>query len=222
MDKRGIIGVIAFTILLGVFFQFNRMDGLLQLDLFKKFNFSPSTVVNGTQVDATKDKFLIIYDPQDVYSVFANHRLTWLLEQQKKDVVSCPVNKDAEIDSEYRGVLVAASRWDKILSLPKIDSYAKQGGTVAFMMHPEWDDEGTVPDICQKMAGFELLGNAKTVLGLEMKTDFLFASKGFSLDEDTMYNTSAIPVNLQDNALVHMEALDGTPLLWEHPYGKGK
>lgn len=222
MDKRGIVGVIVFTILLGLFLQFSRMDGFLQLDMFKKFNFSPSTVVNGTKVDESKDKFLIIYDPQDVYSVFANHRLKWLMEQQKKEVVSCPIGDDTVIDNDYRGVLVAASRWDKMVSLPKVNAYAQQGGTVAFMMHPEWENRDAVPDTCLDMAGFDLLGSAKSVLGLKLNTDFLFAGKGFSLDEDTMYNTQAVPVDLHDNVVVHMESSDGTPLLWEHPYGKGK
>lgn len=222
MDKRSIVGIIAIVILLGCFFQFSRMDGFLKLDVFKKLNFTPSMVIHGTKVDGEKDTYLIFYDPRDVLSVFANHRLAWLLEQQKKAVVSCSIYDDVKVEDNYRGVLIAAGRWDKINALPQIESYVQNGGTAAFMIHPEWEDGGTVPEVCQTMAGFQILGNAKAVLGLSMKTDFLIAGKGFSLDEDTQYNTSAVPVALQNDTIRHMEALDGTPLLWEHPYGQGK
>jgi hypothetical protein len=181
MDKRGIAGVIVLVILLGCFFQFSRMDGFLKLDYFRNLNFVPQNIIQGTHTQGEKEKFLILYDPRDVPSVFANHRLAWLLEQQKKEAVSCSIYEDTEVDASYRGVLLAAGNWNKTVVLPKLADYAAQGGTVAFMMHPEVEAGVGVPDICQEMAGFAVAGGQKSVLGIRLHTDFLFAGKGFPL-----------------------------------------
>jgi len=145
-----------------------------------------------------------------------------LAPQQKKEVVSCSMYEEPDIDATYRGVLVAASRWDKIAALRKMADYTDQGGTVVFLMYPEWETGSAVPAICQEMAGFTVAGKQKRVLGIQLKTDFLFAGKGFSFGEGTQYHTDTIAVNLEDDAVVHIAALDGSPLLWEHVYGQGK
>ena len=70
--------------------------------------------------------------------------------------------------------------------MQKVADYAYKGGTVAFMMHPAMEDGGgDVPTVCQDMAGFSLVGGAKSVLGISLQTDFLFAGKGFSFGEGT-------------------------------------
>ena len=222
MDKRGIAGVIVLVILLGCFFQFSRMDGFLKLDYFRNLNFVPKNILQGTHTQGEKEKYLILYDPRDVPSVFANHRLAWLLEQQKKEAVSCSIYEDTAVEASYRGVLLAASNWNKTVVLPKLADYAAQGGTVAFMMHPEVEAGVGVPDICQEMAGFTVAGGQKSVLGIQLNTDFLFAGKGFSFGEGTQYHTDTLSVTLQDDDVVHIAALDGSPLLWEHAYGQGK
>lgn len=223
MDKRGIAGIIAFVILLGCFFQFIRMDGFLKLDYFRNLNFMPADILNGSHTQGARERYLILYDPRDVPSVFANHRLAWLLEQQKKEAISCSIYEDTAIDDSYRGVLLAASHWDKVAAMQKVADYAYKGGTVAFMMHPAMEDGGgDVPTVCQDMAGFSLVGGAKSVLGISLQTDFLFAGKGFSFGEGTQYHTDTVSVALHSEDIVHISALDGSPLLWEHAYGQGK
>lgn len=222
MDKRGIVGIVALVILLGCFFQFSRMDGFLKLDYFKNLNFMPQQLFNGQAVQGDRERYLILYDPRSVTSVFAEHRLAWLLAQQKKESVSCSIYEETEVAQDYRGVLIAASRWDKVKALPQVAVYVRQGGTAAFMLHPEREGDEPLPALSQEMAGIRQLGQNKNVLGLRWNTDFLFGSKGFSFGENTYYHTDTVAVQLQEQAKVQLVALDESPLLWENTYGQGK
>ncbi len=121
MDKRGIILVVILVIVLGCFFQFNRMDGFLYLHPLRNQTMLPDRGPHGNPVDMDQETYLILYDPLDVSSVFANHRLTRLLEQQKKAVVSASIyDADTEIKPSYRGVLLATGQLDRVASLNQI------------------------------------------------------------------------------------------------------
>ena len=84
MNKREILLVFALVLLLGCFFQFSRMDGFLHLFPLNGWTQLADGAYQGEPVDVGREKFLILYDPRDVESVFARHRLTELLNRQKK------------------------------------------------------------------------------------------------------------------------------------------
>ena len=135
MDKRGIAGIIAFVILLGCFFQFSRMDGFLKLDSAKNLANIPNVLDNKGEFDESRDSFLIIYDPRDVASVFAEHRLSKLIAQQKKYSKSVPLNDmEIEIKDNYRGVLIVTGDLNRVVSLNKVRAYVENGGTAALLL----------------------------------------------------------------------------------------
>lgn len=221
MDKRGIAGIIAFVILLGCFFQFTRMDGFLKLDSVKNLVNVPRILDKKGDWDQSRDSFLILYDARDVASVFAEHRLSRLIAQQKKSSYSAKIGDESvEINDNYRGVLVVTGALNRVAALDKVRSYVENGGTAALLIAP---DAASTPgqDFLQAAGIAELGGNAN-VKGIKLRTDFLFGGKGFSFGEDSAYNTSGSKVKLVSDALVHIAGIDDTPLLWEHPAGKGK
>ena len=75
MDKRGIAAVTVFVVLLGCFFQFTRMDGFLKLDSVKHLVDIPSVEHAVDMPEMARDSYVIVYDPQDVESVFIQHRI---------------------------------------------------------------------------------------------------------------------------------------------------
>ena len=221
MDKRGIAGIVALVILLGCFFQFIRMDGFLKLDSVKNLVNVPEFMEKKGAMDQSKDSFLILYDPRDVASVFAEHRLSKLIAQQKKTSYSAKINDEAvEINGNYRGVLVATGDLSRVAALDKVRTYVENGGTAALLFALETTD---VPgqDFLQA-AGIAGLGENANVRGIDLRTDFLFGGKGFRFGEDSAYNTNGSKVQLVSDALVHIAGGDGMPLLWEHQAGKGK
>ena len=98
MDKRGIAGIIAFVILLGCFFQFTRMDGFLKLDSVKNLVNVPRILDKKGDWDQSRDSFLILYDARDVASVFAEHRLSRLIAQQKKSSYSAKIGDESVVN----------------------------------------------------------------------------------------------------------------------------
>lgn len=221
MDKRSIIGVIIFVILLGCFFQFSRMDGFLKLDSLRNIVNLPGSKQLGQAVDKERDSFLILYDPRDVASVFAEHRLTKIIQQQKKSVESVSVyDKDVAIAKDCRGVLVATGNMSRVAALDNVRKYVKDGGTAVMLMALE-PEALPSPEFLQEM-GISSAGGNVNARGIALVTDFLFGGKGFQFGENSAYNTHCRKVTLTDGATVHIRSWDGVPLLWENQAGQGK
>ncbi|MBQ9364553.1 MAG: DUF2194 domain-containing protein [Schwartzia sp.] len=228
MNKRGIAIVFAFVLALGCFFQFSRMDGFLRLDSPEHDEDMDVISHSEGMADLPRkniEKYLIIYDPQDVESVFARHRIEWMLKQFKKQSVSISLNNIAEhIDSDWRGVLIATGRIGAIRSFSEIDKYVAEGGTAAVFFHPT--EEGRVDDEILRMAmdgmGIDDIGGTTNVHGVRLLTDFLIGGEGFESGRGEESWFTASNVRLGSGAKVAMESVDGDPLIWEHEHGKGK
>ena len=222
MDKRGIALVFALVMVLGVFFQFSRMDGFLHLSPLRNLALLPAMEEQGDAVAQARDRYLILYDPRDVGSVFARHRLAKILAQQKKDCdIASIYADDTAVDGGYRGVLLASGSLERVACLPAVRQYAAAGGTVAVLMRLEAAD-GSLPQDLLAELGVARLGGGKTVRGIHLWTDFLFGGQGASFGEGTVYDTVCTEAQLSGDATLHISAADGQPLLWEHAAGKGK
>lgn len=224
MDKRGIIGVCILVILLACFFQFCRMDGFLHLASMLNTTQLPPGESRGEPVEADREKYLLLYDPHDVSSVFARHRLEWLLSQQKKDFVTAvAADRTLHIDPDiYQGVLILTGYLDTIGSWQALQDYVGRGGTAVLFMRPEKALDDPLPqDRLQALGMSALLGDAN-VKGIRLETDFLFGGKGFAFGEHTAYNTNSSKVELLPESVVHILSYDNSPLLWEHDFGQGR
>ena len=223
MDKRGILAICAFVIVLACFFQFSRMDGFLHLGAPANDTQLPSSPPQGEPVEETKDTYLVLYDPHDVSSVFARHRIEWLLAQQKKGFADAPItDATLKMSSHYQGVLVLSGYLDMIASWQALQSYVEEGGTAVFFMRPEKALDGPWPTERLTALGLASVGGDANVKGISLETDFLFGGKGFSFGEGTAYNTNASQVSLMPEAKVHVRSYDGMPLVWEHKFGQGR
>ncbi len=222
MDKRHIALVCALVVVMACFFQFNRMDGFLHLfGVRNETGQSPVQQLTGAE-NISRDKYLLLYDEHDVPSVFARHRLKWLLEQEKKDCdISSVRNGNLELSASYRGIIIATGYLDKVAAWPKIEQYVAAGGTALCLMSPESAySESLSPEYLSPL-GIKSTGGNIDVKGISLKTDFLYGGKGFSFG-DTAYSTNTIQVALEDGVKVHMASCEGEPLVWEKSVGKGK
>ncbi len=222
MDKRGIALVFALVMVLGIFFQFNRMDGFLHLSALRNLTLLPALEEQGDAVALARDKYLILYDPRDVGSVFARHRLAGILARQKKECdIASIYAEDTTIADEYRGVLLATGSLERVACLPAVRQYAAAGGTVAVLLRLEAGG-GSLPQDLLVDLGIAHLGNDRSVRGIHLWTDFLFGGKGASFGAGTVYDTVCTDASLLADATLHISAEDGEPLLWEHAAGQGK
>lgn len=222
MDKRYIVLLCVLVSLLAAFFQFVRMDGFLKFG--GETNILPrlSQLENDGEQESSRDRYLIIYDNHDVSSVFARHRLEWLLDQEKKDhYYALAGDSSLEDFSSYRGVLIATGYLDKVASWDKIRSYVEKGGTAVCMMRPESINDGGLTPAYLAPIGIKALRGEGDVKGISLPTDFLVGGKGYAFG-DTAYSSNTTLVELEPEAAVHIASYEGEPLLWEKKLGQGK
>lgn len=222
MDKRHIVLLCVFVSLLAVFFQFSRMDGFLKFGLENNVLPRAPLVDSATGNAGSRDKYLIIYDPHDVPSVFARHRLEWLLSQEKKEHVYVVAKDDTLEDfSSYRGVLIATGYLDKVAAWEKIRDYVEKGGTAVCLMRPEGTGDEGLSEKYLSPLGIRTIRGEGDVKGISLPTDFLLGGKGYAFG-DTAYSTNTTLVELQPEAVVQVASYEGEPLLWEKKQREGK
>lgn len=229
MRRQGIFWIISIVLLLGLFFQYNRMDGFLHL--FTVANTRMSTEENsGTPwkgaAEVTPDTYLIIYDPSSVESMFLRHETERMITEKKMKFQSVRNDTAVAIDTDsVRGVILATGDLVHVVSLPAVFSYVEQGGTAVLLTRlVQNPDMPMSQDTLSKLGISQLDDESKsfTAQGLTMQTDFLPGSKGVQVAGDIHYNTFVDSLTLLDSAVVHVSDYNGTvPLIWQQSYGKG-
>mgnify|MGYP002522000882 FL=1 len=229
MRRQGIFWIIGIVLLLGLFFQYNRMDGFLHL--FTVANNRMSTEENsGTPwkgaAEVTPDTYLIIYDPSSVESMFLRHETERMITEKKMKFQSVRNDAAVAIDTDsVRGVILATGDLVHVVSLPAVFSYVEQGGTAVLLTRlVQNPDMPMSQDTLSKLGISQLDDESKsfTAQGLTMQTDFLPGSKGVQVAGDIHYNTFVDSLTLLDSAVVHVSDYNGTvPLIWQQSYGKG-
>lgn len=220
MNKRNIIFICLLVVLLGCFFQFNRLDGLLKLSPVLNSDFSNDNVVTSPDTKLARDKYLIIYDKLDVASVLTRHNVTDMLQRQKKDVTIATLTENLSYDDleKYKGIFVISGKLAELLSWEQLTAYVAAGGTVALLQHP---DEGALEDELSTI-GIRSLNGIEHVFGLQINNDFILGAKDFKMNDDSNYNTEACRVELMPEAEAVAESNDGVPLIWTLTAGEGK
>lgn len=221
MYRKNIIAVFGLVFLLGLFFQYNRTDGFVRLSA----NTNPQALAQyplqlsmQDKDSLAKDRFLLLYDPTSVRSVFLKYKTVELIEQQKKSVQVLPLSAAIDPQEKYDGVLLAAGNLEQAVALPYVADYVKNGGTAVFM---ERIVPGPVSNAFVSELGITSLGSEINTDGIKMLTNFLFGGQGFTLNGKS-YQTNANFVTLADTAKVHMTSESDVPLLWENKSGRGK
>ena len=225
MDKKHIILLCALAALLALFFQFSRMDGFLHLySVHKNAALEGGSPEEASPVqDSERDRYLIIYDPHDVASVFMRHRLAWLLGQKKKAYDQAAIWEMKDLPSAYKGVLIATGHVGKVASWDNVVRYVENGGTAAVLSKLEsLNEEGVSEQGRLYPLGVRALGGDLNTTGLDLQTNFLVGGKGFRIPGGEAYQTSSTKVELADGAVLHISSAEGEPLLWENRAGQGR
>lgn len=202
------------------------MDGFLHIGSVRNLRQWKDAILHPWEAaeDIAQEKYLIVYDPADVPSMYARHNVEKLLKEKRKACESAPLYEEipAEELSSCRGVFVATGRLGAVHSMPALLDYARAGGTLALLQKLEEEEENPIGADTLAALGVTRMGGASNVLGVRLLTNFLVGGKDFSFGEGTVYTTLANAVQLSDDAAVQMESLDGTPLLWQKSVEKGQ
>jgi hypothetical protein len=75
--------------LAGLFFQYSRLDGFLHLGTVGNRSLTDRLLRRAPTDEALpREKFLIIYDPTDVLSMYARHNMEKILTEKRKSLVA--------------------------------------------------------------------------------------------------------------------------------------
>ena len=136
MYKGNFIGIFILVFLLGLFFQYNRMDGFLYLSAVRSKDTRAEWRLENSQQDKAslgRDTFLVIYNPENVRSTLLQHQIKKMLAGQKKQAVVLPYDEDTEIRREdYAGVVLATGQLQQVAALPRVEQYVEAGGLLCF------------------------------------------------------------------------------------------
>lgn len=221
MRNRNTLFVMGLVFFLGLFFQYNRMDGFTRLLANQNAQVAAfaSTVDAVVSTGTSGETFLLIYNPTSIRSLFVRRVTEELLQAQKKGFVSAADWDAVDWRVPYDGVLVATGDLARMTQLPQLMEYMQNGGRAAFLMHLS-------PDVrlrgAEEALGIRQVSDAFAFSpGIKMKTNFLFGARGFSMNGEE-YATEVLPVALTEAATVHVTTAADVPLVWEMPVGKGR
>ena len=225
MNKKSIAILIFLALLMGCFFQYTRMKDFLHMGSLTNAIVQREEAATPWADAETipRDHYYILYDPYRVTSAYAAHNAEVMLKKQKKSFEIHRIDEELPpIGDKVQGILLAATRPAELKSIDRLKEYAKGGGTVILLQRiMSSDPSSTSPEINEAL-GIVRLGPTGWKDGLSLKTSFIPGMKGKLFPSDEKYSTEGNTVTLSDDSTVEISSLDGTPVIWTHPFGRGK
>ncbi|MBB6634691.1 DUF2194 domain-containing protein [Cohnella thailandensis] len=162
-------------------------------------------------------KTLVLYDPEESYSVRLKDNAIHLLDYMKKSFETGDIRSYSGKGDGYLSVILTFTNLERMNDTDWIDGFVNDGGSVLFATMPEPGD--TMLRIYRKL-GINEWGDYLVSKGLVLTSNVLINEKGKTYSEEIIENTS-FQVRLGKESEVLAESKDGLPLLWRTPYGNG-
>lgn len=223
MNKRSLCLLLFIAFLLGCFFQYSRFDGFLHLGALNNRMFADRSLQSmPPEGEIAREKFLIVYDPADVLSMYARHNMEKIFKEKRKAFESRSMSAPFPAGDSYQGIVLATGRLSAVKMLPELMEYVRSGGTLLVLQKVEQTEGSSLSAASLQDFGLASVGDLADVHGIHIRTNFLVGGKDFRFGEDSAFTTHANVVALTEDAVVHIESADGMPLLWEKSLGMGR
>lgn len=216
--KKEIWSIFVLVVLLGGFFQINRMDTLLHIAPWKNNAQDISIFQAIGKEQMAREQYLLVYDPADVQSVLTRHIVSKIFKEQKKSVVAVPYYQPVTLDQSCQGVVIATNRLNVVAGMSAIEQYVENGGTAVILRNLQAD---LLPAGMADKLGVADMGEEVSASGIRVIGSMYLGLQGFGFDSNN-YNTSTTDVKLKADAVTELTSEDGLPFIWSYPSGKGK
>ena len=145
MNKRSLYILLLVSFFLGCFFQYSRLDGFLHLGaLSNRLLGQHAAYDKPFDGDMPQEKFLILYDPTDVLSMYTRHNVEKLLTEKRKAYESHPMDESVPLDDSYTGVALTTGHLQRVAMLPAVMDYVRGGGTLLAMQKIWQEDKDAI------------------------------------------------------------------------------
>ena len=114
MNKRSLCLLLLIAFFLGCFFQYSRLDGFLHLGLVgNELSAERSERPMPPEGNLPREKFLIVYDPADVASMYARHNTEKLLTENARTMRAAPSTIRVPLTARIRASLWRRGAWTR-------------------------------------------------------------------------------------------------------------
>lgn len=168
--------------------------------------------------ELVQDKYMLIYDEKDQYSIGTKDNIVKILDYVKKDYEVVEVKAFTGLQEVVTGVIICFEDLDQSSYMDGLFNYTYQGGSLLFAMRPV---EGTYLSSYLDALGISTLNGVTEEEGLKLLSNILIQGKGFEVDSETMSNSS-LDVRLKEGVTIHAVSDKDMPMLWENNFGEGK
>lgn len=165
-----------------------------------------------------QEKYLLLYDEKDDYSIATKENMIKILEYVKKQYTCMEIEDFEGLKEAVTGIIVCFEDLDQSTYIEEIFDYTYAGGKLLMAMRPM---DGTSFKNYKEALGIEEYYGVTDEIGMHLLSNVLIKGKDFKIDHDFM-STSSLDVTLAKDVTVHAKATSGMPLLWEHKWGAGK
>lgn len=166
---------------------------------------------------------LVLYDSEGVEgsTPYETVRDTLNSMRVRYDSINVAKVSDLKIDN-YETVVIAFTNLNRIqTSILELADWVENGGRVLFAIRP--DPSQSFSSIYRKMGILSKNDQLALTNGIHFTSDLLPGAKDLSIGT-AYFHHSSIPIQLEDNAIVHLTSADNyqLPLLWEYKHGQGR
>ncbi|RTQ95062.1 DUF2194 domain-containing protein [Lysinibacillus telephonicus] len=166
-----------------------------------------------------KEKYLIIYNENNPYSVELMDNINQTLEYMKKEVTLSSLSEIPSSFNDFHNVIVALEEVSEISNLRTLETYTAEGGHVFFAIRPEIN--GSLQNLYRKLGIYEV-GEFIIPNGMKLTSNVLIKQNQLVMEKGETGDNSSLSIGIDDRSTVYIESIDQVPLLWDIPYEKGK
>jgi hypothetical protein len=162
--------------------------------------------------------FCAAYQSGDESSMAIQRQLERVLAYMKKPVRTYDVLRESFDPAGCEAVIANVRNLQRLGDPARLAAYVEDGGHVLLTQPPEIND--AFYRLYRKL-GIVNTGGYGIKPGVELVGNVLIGEKGLRIGGDTFTNWS-LEVELDPESRLLVRSTDGTPLLWDRAYGRGK
>lgn len=182
----------------------------------------PEPVSASIPADDIFDRYLILSDKSERNSIGTLAQIEKVLQYMKLNYDSLDVCDSASIDPDvYDCIIFSFESLDFLEDLILYIDFVRKGGSLIFAIRPVIDPNFREINSFLAIDSFDGIKN--NTKGIKIEAPLLAGIDKFEYDLDFIQNSSInMKLKKSSDTILYLSSTNGTPLLWQTDYGKGR
>lgn len=220
-----IIVILIFIVIIAQIFRLNKHVTPVYIEhkIDNEYKLEQARSLSESEKNQFSNKVYLILSNLDTANEISN--LISIFEYLKIDYRIEDYSNDIDYSLYESIILLEGQISDKELDIISLTNYVEEGGRLLYLGNGTKGDENLIQEYPEVFGVNKLNGFLRSNY-IYFDTDVLLGIRGHLDMDDNDYedymNFEYLDVELVDNAIVHMEEISGSPLIWEYSVNKGK